>query len=97
MSEEKSLSPQGYIYNRDNPANPFWGTEGGGGDTGSVTATASVDNNTGVPEVEVTRTQSGLITNFDFAFHNLKGAQGEKGKSDDLYVSKNGRRRSNLD
>ncbi|MBR2554131.1 MAG: hypothetical protein IKE94_04635 [Aeriscardovia sp.] len=77
MSEERSLSPQGYIYDRNNPENPFWSVEE---DHGSVTATADVDNNTGTPEVVVTRTQEGLITNFDFSFKNLKGAQGAQGE-----------------
>lgn len=52
---------------------------GGGGGTGDITATASVDASTGTPSVVVTKTTSGDDANFDFAFHNLKGAQGDPG------------------
>ena len=46
-----------------------------------ISATASVDDNTGTPEVVVTRTynESTNDYNFDFAFSNLKGEQGEQG------------------
>ena len=54
-------------------------TGGGGGDIGDITATASVDASTGTPSVVVTKTTSGDDANFDFAFHNLKGAQGDPG------------------
>lgn len=54
-------------------------TGGGGGDIGDITATASVDASTGTPSVVVTKTTSGDDVNFDFAFHNLKGAQGDPG------------------
>ena len=51
----------------------------GGGSVPVVTATATVDNNTGVPEVAVTRTGSDENPNFNFGFKNLKGAQGDPG------------------
>ena len=53
--------------------------EGGGGAVPVVTATATVDNNTGVPEVAVTRTGSDENPNFNFGFKNLKGAKGDPG------------------
>lgn len=53
--------------------------EGGGGDVPVITATATVDNNTGVPECNVTRTGSDTNPNFNFAFKNIKGATGATG------------------
>ena len=41
--------------------------------------TASVDNNTGTPEVVVTPTGTGTEYSFDLAFHNLKGDKGDTG------------------
>lgn len=41
--------------------------------------TASIDNETGTPYVDVTETGTGTDFSFDLAFHNLKGEQGEKG------------------
>jgi hypothetical protein len=52
---------------------------GGGSSTDAITASATVDANTGTPSVVVTKTTSGDDINFDFAFHNLKGFQGETG------------------
>lgn len=54
-------------------------TGGGGGGVDDITATASVDASTGTPSVVVTKTTSGDDVNFDFAFHNLKGVQGDPG------------------
>lgn len=73
------LNPQGYNY-KDQPLNdnPFWDEES---PVASLTADATVDNQTGTPSVNVT-------DNFDpetqvhslmFAFHNLKGAKGDTG------------------
>lgn len=52
------------------------GEKGDPGDMPTITATGSVDNNVGVPSVNVT--QSGTAANpvLNFAFHNMKGADG---------------------
>lgn len=73
------LNPQGYNYkNQPLNDNPFWEEES---PIASLTADATVDDQTGTPSVNVT-------DNFDpetqvhslmFAFHNLKGAKGDKG------------------
>lgn len=72
------LNPQGYNYGID-PANvnPFW--SGDEPPTSGITATASVDNTTGTPSVEVTKTIVSGNPNFDFAFHGLKGETGATG------------------
>lgn len=67
------ISPQGYNYGNDPKSdNPFWTDEE---IKEEITATASVDNSTGTPSVDVTK--NGY--NFDFSFHNLKGEKGDKG------------------
>lgn len=43
--------------------------------------TASVDNETGTPYVDVTETGTGTDFSFDLAFHNLKGDKGEQGET----------------
>lgn len=54
------------------------GEKGNTGDpAGFGNVTASVDNNTGTPSVEVTTSGSDTSKNFDFAFHNLKGVKGD--------------------
>ena len=54
---------------------------GGGGGSGTTISdvTASVDNNTGTPSVDVTYTGSDDNKTIDFAFHNLKGEKGDTG------------------
>lgn len=56
------------------------GTDGEQGPTGpvpTVTATATVDNSTGTPSVEVTKTGTNEAPAFNFAFSNIKGADGQ--------------------
>lgn len=65
------ISPQGYNYGNDPKSdNPFWTDDV---IKEEITATASVDNSTGTPSVDVTK--DGY--NFDFSFHNLKGESAE--------------------
>lgn len=73
-----NLNPQGYNYGLDpKNTNPFW-SGGGGGDVPDITASATVDDTTGTPGVEVTKSGTDPI-NFAFSFTGLKGAQGETG------------------
>lgn len=67
------ISPQGYNYGKDPTAdNPFWADEE---IAEHLTATASVDNTTGTPNVDV----STEGYNVDFKFSGIKGEQGERG------------------
>ena len=43
--------------------------------------TASVDNETGTPYVDLTETGTGTEFSFDLAFHNLKGDKGDTGET----------------
>lgn len=54
---------------------------GGGGVTPTISAAATVDNNTGTPGVEVVKTGSDEEPLFTFNFTNLKGAQGATGET----------------
>lgn len=64
------------------------GAQGPKGETGATGAaagfgavTATVDNAVGTPSVEVTTSGADTAKNFAFAFHNLKGEQGEPGEA----------------
>lgn len=56
------------------------GSDGEDGVTPIVSATASADDQVGIPNVVVTRSGTDTAPNFDFAFHNIKGTQGERGE-----------------
>ena len=60
------------------------GKKGDDGDPGTAagfgTVSASVDNNTGTPSVQVTTSGPDTAKNFAFAFHNLKGQPGQDGQ-----------------
>ena len=59
------------------------GPQGPTGDAaGFGTVSATVDSNVGTPSVTVTTSGSDTAKNFAFAFHNLKGEQGDAGQVD---------------
>lgn len=55
------------------------GPAGTNGVTPVIAAAATVDNNTGTPTVDVTKTGSDANPTFTFAFRNIKGDQGVQG------------------
>lgn len=70
----KQINPQGYNYGKDpTNSNPFWSESE---IAEKLTASASVDDTTGTPEVSVSTTGY----NVDFKFSGLKGERGEKGE-----------------
>lgn len=56
--------------------------KGEDGTTPDITASATVDETTGTPTVEVTKTGTTENPHFEFAFTGLKGEQGEGGSSE---------------
>lgn len=56
------------------------GADGNDGVTPIISATASVDDAVGIPNVVITRSGTDATPNYDFAFHNLKGTQGNPGE-----------------
>lgn len=75
------VNPQGYKYGlAPENVNPFWDYENGGTPASvDITATASVDDTVGTPDVTVTKQTREDVTNFDFAFTGIKGEKGEDG------------------
>lgn len=55
------------------------GATGATGATPSISATASVDSNTGTPSISVTKSGTDESPSFNFAFSNIKGESGADG------------------
>lgn len=70
------------------------GNKGEKGNTGNPagfgTVSATVDDSTGTPSVEVTASGADTAKNFAFSFHNLKGAKGDKGDTGEVTLAQLG-------
>ena len=71
------MGPQG--PRGDNGNTGPQGPKGDKGATPNISVTASVDNNTGTPSVEVSKSGTDEAPTFAFNFHNLKGSDGTGG------------------
>lgn len=75
-----------YVYDAQSgqyvdSGNPSRGEDGDDGVTPAIAATASVDNTTGTPTVNVVKTGTDAAPSFAFNFLHLKGAQGDPGET----------------
>lgn len=77
-----------YIYDAQSgqyvdSGNPSRGADGEDGVTPIISATASIDNTTGTPEVNVTKSGTDAAPSFAFSFLHLKGQKGDTGSQGD--------------
>lgn len=68
-----------YLYKMISEVEKEEGPAGPPGATPIVSASATVDSNTGVPSVDVVKSGSDLAPSFGFNFHNLRGERGLPG------------------